>query len=60
MFGSIKKKWKWQWLFHNNEEKEKNAEDLQDVFHLESSDLCKYTRACLDPQIKITTRLLLL
>ena len=25
----------------------------------ESSDLCKYTKACLDPQIKITARLLL-
>ena len=27
---------------------------------IESLDLCEYTRACLDPQIKITDRLLLL
>jgi len=26
---------------------------------IENSNMCEYTRACLDPQLKVTTRLLL-
>ena len=30
------------------------------LIQIESSDLCEYTRACLNPNFKITVRLLLL